>query len=353
MAKDPRKTEPATPKRRQKARDEGQVARSIELTNSAIFLAIVINAIFFSQYLYRHLFDIFRWGFGDLLNTHITQQNIYSLIIFVMEQFLLTILPWLGVILFVGLAINIYQVGWKVTTKPLAPKLSKLNPLNGVKRLFSMQALLNLLKSVAKVVVVGLVLYYALKDETNNLINLMDQSVGSILLYISKISYKIILKILFILVPIGILDFLYQKHDYEENMKMTKEEVKDERRQAEGDPQVKSKIRSKQFEIIRRRMLQEVPKADVIITNPTHIAVALKYERNEMDAPMVIAKGAGLIAERIKKIASENSVPIVENKPLARTIFKTVELGEYIPEELYKAVAEILAYVYRLKNKLA
>jgi flagellar biosynthetic protein FlhB len=352
MARDPRKTEPATPKRREKARDEGQVARSIELNNTAIFLAIIINFILFAGYIYRHLFDIFTWGFGNALLIHITEKNIYNLLIIIMKDFLITILPWLGVIMVIGVIVNIYQVGWKITTKPLMPKFSKLNPITGFKRFFSMQAFLNLLKSIAKVVVVGIILYYALKDEAPQLINLMTYSPGAILVYISKLTYKIILKILFILIPIGLLDYMYQKYDFEENLKMTKEEIKDERRQAEGDPQVKSKIRSKQFEIIRRRMLQEVPKADVIITNPTHIAVAIVYIREKMDAPKVIAKGAGVIAERIKKIAQENSVPIIENKPLARTLFKSVELGDFIPESLYKAVAEILAYVYKLKNKI-
>jgi flagellar biosynthetic protein FlhB len=352
MAKDPRKTEKATPKRREKTREEGQVARSIELNNAAIFLAIIINFLFFSNYVYRHLFDIFKWGFGNALNQEITQSNIYTLLIVIMKHFLITILPWLGVIMLIGLAVNIYQVGWKISFKPLMPKFSNINPINGFQRFISMQALMNLLKSVIKVVIVGFVLYYALKDEAKNIIPLMDQSVGDILIYISKLTYKIFLKVLMILIPLALADYFYQKYDFEENLKMTKEEVKDEMRQAEGDPQVKSKIRSKQFEIIRRRMLQEVPKADVIITNPTHIAVAILYQRGNMNAPKVIAKGAGLIAERIKKIAQENNVPIIENKPLARTLFKIVELGEYIPESLYKAVAEILAYVYKLKNKI-
>ena len=352
MAKDPRKTEPATPKRRKKTREEGQVARSIELNNSAIFLAIVINFLLFSGYLYRHLFDIFTWGLGEGLLTHITPKSLYYIIIVVMKNFLITILPWLGVIMILGLAINIYQVGWFISIKPIIPKFSKINPLTGFSRFFSMQSLLNLLKSIAKVVIVGIILYYALKNETFKLINLMSESVGDILKYVSDLTFHIFLKMLFILIPIAILDYVYQKHDFEESIKMTKEEVKDERRQAEGDPHIKSKIRSKQFEVIRRRMLQEVPKADVIITNPTHIAVALLYERSNMEAPTVIAKGAGVIAERIKKIAKENNVPIIENKPLARTLFKAVELGEYIPESLYKAVAEILAYVYRLKNKI-
>ena len=352
MAKDPRRTEAPTPKRRNKSREEGQVARSIELTNAAIFLAIIVNFLFCANYVYRHLFDIFVWGFGQGLRQHITQSNIYTLLIVVMKQFLLIILPWLGVIMIAGLAVNIYQVGWKITWKPLAPKFSNLNPLKGFSRFFSIQALLNLLKSVVKVVIVGFVLYYALKDEAKNIIPLMNQSVGDILTYISNLTYKIFLKILMILIPFAAADYFYQRYDFEENLKMTKEEVKDEMRQAEGDPQVKSKIRSKQLEIIRRRMLQEVPKADVIITNPTHIAVAIVYERGNMDAPKVIAKGAGLIAERIKKIAQENSIPVIENKPLARTLFKVVELGEYIPETLYKAVAEILAYVYKLKNKI-
>ncbi len=352
MAKDPRKTEPATPKRRNKAREEGQVARSIELNNAVIFLAIILNFILLSKYVYSHLFDIFRWGFSDCLLFKINQSSLYNLMAYVMKNFLIIILPWLGIIMFFGLVVNIYQVGWKITWKPVMPKLSKINPLKGFGRFFSVQSLLNLVKSILKMVIVGTVLYFALKDEARNIIPLMDQSVGQIFIYISKVTYNIFLKVLMILIPLGILDYLYQKYDFEENLKMTKEEVKDERKLAEGDPQIKAKIRSKQFEIAKRRMLQEVPKADVIITNPTHLAIALQYDKLSMEAPKVIAKGAGLIAERIKKIAQENDIPIVENKPLARALFKIVELGDFIPENFYKAVAEVLAYVYKLKNKI-
>lgn len=351
MAKDPRKTEPPTPKRRNKAREEGQVARSMELNNAVIFLAIIINFILFSKYIYSHLFDIFKWGFSDGLLFKINQGSLYNLMAFIMKNFLFIILPWMGIVMILGVIVNIYQVGWKITWKPVKPKLSKINPFKGFGRFFSVQSLLNLLKSIIKMVIVGVVLYYALKGEAENIIPLMDQSVGQILIYISKLTYKIFLKVLMILIPLAILDYLYQRYEFEENLKMTKEEVKDERKLAEGDPEVKAKIRSKQLEVIRRRMLQEVPKADVIITNPTHLAIALQYDKLSMDAPKVIAKGAGIIAERIKKIAEENNVPIIENKPLARALFKVVELGDYIPENFYKAVAEVLAYVYKLKNK--
>ncbi len=352
MPKDPRRTEPPTPKRRKKAREEGQVARSIELTNAAIFCAIIINFILLSRYTFSHLFDIYQEYLSNWILFKLTDENSYFLLLLTIKKFLLIILPWLLIIMFAGLAINIYQVGWKITFKPIQPKFSKINPLKGFSRFFSKDMLINIVKSLLKVIVIAIILYTTIKDDIPKLIQLMDMAPYNILVFISKLTFKIFLKIFFLfLIPLGIIDFLYQKYEYEENLKMTKEEVKDELRQAEGDPEVKRKIRSKQMEIARRRMMKEVPKADVIITNPTHLAIALLYDRLTMPAPKVIAKGSGLIAERIKEIARQNDIPIVENKPLARALFKVVDLGDYIPENFYKAVAEVLAYVYRLKGK--
>ena len=353
MAKDPRRTEPATPKRRKKAREEGQVARSIELTNAAIFLAIIGNMLLFGNFTFRHLFDIIQEYFSNWILMDLNPTNSYFLLQLTMRKFLLIIAPWLIITCLVGLAINFFQVGWMLTWKPVIPKFSKINPIKGFSRFFSKDMLISLGKSLVKIIIVAIILYFTIKNDYPKIVMLMDKSPYDILLYISKITLKIFLKIfLLFLVPLGILDFIYQKHEYEENLKMTKEEVKDEMRQAEGDPEVKKKIRSKQLEIARRRMMREVPKADVIITNPTHLAIALQYDRLTMPAPKVIAKGAGLIAERIKEIARENDIPIVENKPLAQTLYKIVELGDFIPENLYKAVAEVLAYVYRLKGKI-
>ncbi len=353
MAKDPRRTEPPTPKRRKKARDEGQVARSIELNNTAIFAGILICFLLYSKFTFRHLFDIYREFITNWLLIDLNDRNSYFLLLLSMKKFLIIIAPWLITIMAVGVIINIFQVGWHITTKPLSPKFSKINPIKGFSRFFSKDMLINLGKSILKVIFVGIILYFSVKDELPKIVQLMDLSPYEVLVFISKLTFKLFLKVFLIfLIPLGILDYIYQKYEYEENLKMTKEEVKDEMRQAEGDPEVKKKIRSKQMEIARRRMIKEVPKADVVITNPVHLAVALMYDRKTMPAPKVIAKGAGIIAERIKEIARENDIPIIENKPLARTLFKNVELGDFIPESLYKAVAEVLAYVYRLKGKI-
>ncbi len=351
MAKDPRRTEPATPKRRKKAREEGQVARSIELNNTGIFLAIIINMIIFGKFTYRHLFDILQDFFSNWLLINLNPTNTNFLLQMTMKKFLFVISPWLLITAFIGFFINIFQVGWFLTWKPIQPKLSKIDPIKGFKRFFSKELLVNLLKSLLKIIIIAIILYFTIKDDIYSIILLMDKSPYNSLSYISHTTFKIILKIFFLfLIPLGIIDFVYQKFEYEENLKMTKEEIKDEMRQSEGDPEVKKKIRSKQLEIARRRMMQEVPKADVVITNPTHLAIALQYDKLTMIAPKVIAKGAGIIAERIKEIARENNIPIVENKPLAQTLFKIVELGDFIPENLYKAVAEVLAYVYKLKG---
>ena len=353
MPKDPRRTEPPTPKRRKKARDEGQVARSIELNNAAIFFAIIINMIILSGFTFRHLFDIIKEYLANWILFDLNPTNSYYILQITMKKFLIVIAPWLIITAFVGFAINIAQVGWKITWKPLQPKLSKINPLTGFSRFFSKDMLINLGKSLIKIIIVAAILYYTIKNDIPKIVLLMDKSPYASLAFISKLTLKIFLKIFFLfLIPLGIIDYIYQKYEYEENLKMTKEEVKDEMRQAEGDPEVKKKIRSKQMEIARQRMMKEVPKADVIITNPSHLAIALQYDRFTMPAPKVIAKGAGLIAERIKEIGRQNNIPIVENKPLAQTLFKMVELGDFIPENLYKAVAEILAYVYKLKGKI-
>ncbi len=350
MPKDPRRTEPATRKQRDRVRNEGQVARSEELTNSAIFVAIIINFYFFSNYVFRHLFDIFRWGFSDNLLKNMNQANIYSLLLLVMKEILITLAPWLIIIFSIGLLVNIAQVGWHVTYNPIQPKLSKL--FRGLPRFFSKESLITLLKSIIKMIIIGWPIYNVLKDEIENILPLMDQPLFDSFSYTANLTYRIFFKVIIIFLPLGILDYLYQKHEFEESIKMTKEEVKDERRQAEGDPEVKSKIKTKQMELAMRRMFKQIPKADVVITNPTHLAIALHYDKTTMDAPKVVAKGAGFVAERIKKIAEEHGVPIIENKPLTRALFKLVEIGDSIPENFYKAVAEVLAYVYKLKNKI-
>ena len=246
--------------------------------------------------------------------------------------------------------VTVYQVGWKVTAKPMEPKLSKFNPINGFKRIFSKDSLFELLKSLVKVGVIAYVAYTNIVDEANNLFILYDISLNQAIALVGSIIIEFGIEISVIFIVIGLIDYIYQKWKFGEDMKMTKQEVKDEYKNTEGDPQIKGRIRQKMREASQRRMMQDVPKADVVITNPTHFAVAIKYDAEVSRAPIVVAKGEDYLAQKIKEVARENHVEIVENKPLARMLYHNVDIGAEIPPELYQAVAEVLAMVYHMKN---
>jgi flagellar biosynthetic protein FlhB len=247
---------------------------------------------------------------------------------------------------------NLIQVGFMFSWEPLTPKLSKLNPLQGIKRLISLRSLTEVVKFIAKVVLVGIVVYTAIRKEIPFIMPLAEHSIPAIGGYICMTIFKIILRTSWVLLALAILDYAYQRWDFEKSLRMTKQEIKDELKQSEGDPLIKSRIRRVQREWARRRMMEAVPEADVVITNPLELAIAVAYRNEAMAAPQVLAKGRGAVAERIRQIARSHGIPIVENRPLARALFKEVDVGQQIPAALYKAVAEVLAYVYRLKNRM-
>ena len=250
----------------------------------------------------------------------------------------------------VTLLVSIVQVGWKVSTKPMKPELSKLNPLNGFKRIFSKDSLFELVKSILKIVIIIYIVYTSIKDNANDLFALYDLGLNQAVALVGTLIINTGIKISIVYLVIGLADFIYQKHKFNEDMKMTKQEVKDEYKNTEGDPQIKGRQRRKMQEVSQKRMMQDVPKADVVITNPTHFAVALKYEAKVSSAPVVLAKGEDYLAQKIKEVARENKIEIVENKPLARMLYHNVDVGAEIPPELYQAVAEVLAAVYKAKN---
>jgi flagellar biosynthetic protein FlhB len=289
-------------------------------------------------------------------NVSETQMD-YSRLMMLMRKALIllvkTAAPIAGGIMLMGVVANVVQVGFLFTLKPLMPKLEKINPVSGFSRFFSMRSIVETLKNIVKLVLIICVAYITLKKEFLTMLTLADASVLSIWAYVLAVSYKVILRIALAMVIIAILDYAYQRFEHEKQLKMTHQEVKEERKQLEGDPQVKARIRSLQREMARRRMMEQVPKATVVVTNPTHLAIALRYEPKENDAPVVVAKGKDLIAQKIKKLAQENDVPVVEDKPLARSMYDKVEVGFPIPVEFFTAVAEIMAYVYRLKNRNA
>jgi len=348
------KTEAPTGKRRSKAREEGQVAKSVEVGTVAVLLSGLAALYIFGSFLYGRFEYFLRDSFKIWANPSFTDADFLAFTKRYIEDYLITLLPIFALILAVTFIVQAIQVGGiKVTWKALAPKLSAFNPISGLKRLlFSLRSLVELGKSLAKLIIVGWVAYTIISGETDFLINLGDMEVRSIILYILSVMFRIFLWVSIVMIFIAIIDFSYQKYEHEKNLKMTKQEIKDESKQTEGDPQVKSRIKSLQREMAMRRMMENVPKADVVVTNPVHLAIALGYDNFSMSAPTVLAKGAGLVAENIKKRAREHEIPIVENKELARNLYSMVDLGSEIPTTLYQAVAEVLAYVYRLKGKV-
>ena len=297
------------------------------------------------SYIYENMPDFVKINEGGL-----SVQAAAGLIASVTLKSLLIMLPFMAFGFVVTLLVSIVQVGWKVSTKPMKPELSKLNPLNGFKRIFSKDSLFELVKSILKIVIIIYIAYTSIKDNANDLFALYDLGLNQAVALVGTLIINTGIKISIVYLVIGLADFIYQKHKFSEDMKMTKQEVKDEYKNTEGDPQIKGRQRRKMQEVSQKRMMQDVPKADVVITNPTHFAVALKYEAKVSSAPVVLAKGEDYLAQKIKEVARENKIEIVENKPLARMLYHNVDVGAEIPPELYQAVAEVLAAVYKAKN---
>ena len=351
------KTEPATAKKLENARKEGQVAKSKELGNAVALLALFVVLKIFIGSIGEKLMGGFNSIYAKIpditgnSNRNFTIQLLHNLIMDSLLNILLLMLPIFGIGVLVAFLVDLVQVKWKVTTKPMKPKFSKLNPLSGFKRIFSMRSLVELLKSVLIIIIIVYVSYTELKDKFIYLFYLYDITIPESLVFIGNLILGLGLKISAIFLIVGFGDLAYQKHKFKEDQKMTKQEVKDEFKNSEGDPQVKGQIRQKMRQASQRRMMQSVPQADVVITNPTHFAVAIKYDPETASAPILLAKGEDYLAQKIKEAARENQIEIVENKPLARAIYFNVEIGAQIPPELYQAVAEVLAFVYKVKNK--
>ncbi|WP_457571048.1 flagellar biosynthesis protein FlhB [Desulfovulcanus sp.] len=350
--KDPSRTEKATPKRRKKARKEGNVPRSQELSKVMSLLAGVIALRIGISFIGEQIIDLYNWFLDKGIYTEVNQDNIYALFLFCAQKIALIVLPVMMFIALISFITVRLQVGHLWTTKPLKPKFKNFNLVAGLKKIFfDSKTFIRLARSLLQACAVAIAPYLVLKSEFHNLLPLFYESTTGIAAYILDTGYTMTKYALVPMLIIGIADLIYTRWDYEENLKMTKEEIKDERKQAEGDPTIKSKQKQKMLLAMQKRMMKKVPEADVVITNPTHIAVALKYDPMQAPAPLVLAKGAGHVAEKIKEIARKHNVPIKENKPLARALYKSVEVGETIPEELYKAVAALLAQLYKYRRQ--
>ena len=346
------RSEPATPRKRRKTREEGRTAKSQDLGAAVVILAGLAM-----------IFILFRWWFiwiGTFTETCMlfiagnqigTEGWISLLAREALKTFFYVWIPLGFCAGLVGLGINVYQVGFFLASKPLIPDFKRMNPISGMKKIVSLRSLVELCKGIIKAGLLMLMVYTALKNELEGMSHAIAYPLIQGVPLVVETIWWLALKMALLLLVLGIFDYVYQRWEFERSIKMSKKEIKDEYKQMEGDPKVKQRIRQRQREIARRRMMSEVPKADVVVTNPTTYAVALQYDRGIMDAPVVLAKGRGVIARRIREIAEEHAIPIVENPPLARSLYDIAEIGTEIPESLYKAVAEVLAFVYKMKKK--
>ena len=342
------KTEEPTAKKRADARKKGQVGRSQELNTAFVLLVGFFTLKLLWDSIYLSIASYTTYVFTNL-NQSVDTENIIHIFIGIIVVLAKTAFPVMFAIMLIGLAINFFQVGLNFNTESIEFKLDKLNPINGFGRIFSKRSLVELAKSFFKILVIGFFLYRFIHEQILAMPQFMFFDLTTSLALVAEIIFQMAFIVIGVIMIMALMDYGYQKWQTTQDLKMTKQEVKDEMKQSEGDPQIKGKIRQKQRQMAMARMMKEVPKADVIVTNPTHYAIALSYQQG-MSAPLVVAKGQDLVAQRIKEIAREARVPIIENKPLARAIYAAVQIGDVIPQELYQAVAEVLAYVYRLKH---
>ncbi|REE94432.1 flagellar biosynthetic protein FlhB [Paenibacillus taihuensis] len=346
------KTERATPKKRNDARKKGQIAKSQEIPGALILLFVFISFFPLGGYYKSRLLSLFGILFEQKLLMEVTTSNVISLFSDLMMQGFMLLVPIFGIAVVVALIANYAQVGILFTGEPIKMKLEKLNPISGFKNLLSLQSLVELVKNVLKLLLIGLIVYQTLWSERGQIMNLARVPIGSIFSFVAGVTIKLGIEIGAILAVLAFFDYMYKRYKHEKSLRMSKQDIKDEHKNSEGDPLIKGKIKERQRRLALQRMMQEVPKADVVITNPTHFAIALKYDGATMEAPTVIAKGMDFVALRIKDIAKEHGVIMMENRPLARALYDRAEIGDTIPADLFQAVAEVLAYVYKLKQKV-
>lgn len=346
------KTEKATPKKRQDSRKKGQVAKSQDVGTSFIMLAVFFAFLLLGSYFLDLCLDLYKHSFTDFILVEVTPSNLEGVMmeaLLLMAEFLA---PVMIAAIVAALVSNYMQVGFLFSTETVAIKLEKLDPIKGFKRIFSLRAVVELFKSILKIAFIGVITFAVLWINVEDIMMLAQYTVGDSLAIVGNLTVQMGLFASFALVALAGLDYLYQKYDFEKNIRMSKQDIKDEHKNIEGDPLIKSKIKQRQREMAMRRMMQEVPHADVVITNPTHYAIALKYDDAKLDAPFVVAKGVDFVAQKIKYIAKENDVTLVENRPLARALYDQAEIGQAIPEEFFQTVAEILAVIYQTKGTI-
>ncbi|MGM0501134.1 MAG: flagellar biosynthesis protein FlhB [Bacillota bacterium] len=351
MADDAEKTEDPTPKKKKEAREEGQVAESKELNTALTLLFSFIALLFVMPYIVKEIMRFITKAYTQYFSMELTLLNFNNLILEIMLFILKLIAPIFSTVIVIGVLSSILQIGFLFSPKIITPDFSKLNPIQGFKQMFSIKSLVELVKSVVKIIIVILISYFTIKGVLPKLLTLIYSDARRVMALLGELSFDLGIRVSLVFLVLGIVDLFYQQWQHKEDLKMSKKEVEEERKQSEGNPEIKSQRKQKQQEMAQKRMMQDVPEADVVITNPTHFAVAIKFDLDDMEAPIVVAKGQGELAKKIKEVAQESEIEIVEEKPLARALYRMVEIGEEIPPELYQAVAEILAYVYEMDEE--
>jgi flagellar biosynthetic protein FlhB len=345
------KTEKATPKKRQDSRKKGQVAKSQDINTAILLLFIFFLFLVVGEYMKDAMTNMFRHSFTEYMKWEVTENNVQQVFVETTVEMSKAIAPIMGVAIIAGIASNFMQVGVLFTTEPLKIDLKKIDPIQGAKKIFSARAIVELLKSLLKITFVGFVTFSIIWINKDEMMMLSGKDVDSALAFFGNITVIMGIAASLLLLILAVLDYMYQKYDFEKNIRMSKNDIKDEYKNIEGNPLIKGKIKEKQRQMAARRMMSEVPKADVVITNPTHFAIAIKYDENLVNAPYVVAKGTDYVALKIKEVAKATHIPTVENRPLARAMYSQVDIGNAIGEEFFQAVAEILAYVYQLEKK--
>ena len=346
------KTEKATPKKRRDARKKGQVLKSAEVNTAVLTVSMFIVLFAVGGWMVGNLSGLLTYFLGNIgaAREPLTDADITMNITRAIWEFLWILLPIMAVALVMGILANVAQIGFLLTGETVKPKLSKINPIQGFKRIFSMRSVVEMLKSILKITLMTVIAYQEYRKNFNTFPMMMDLSIRQAAHDIVEMSMAIAIKASAVLIAIGLADYLYQWWEYERNLKMSKHEIKQEVKQDEGDPMIRSKRKEKQRQMSMMRMMRAIPQADVVITNPTHYAVAIRYNEAESDAPVVLAKGKDHLALRIREIAGQNRVEIVENKPVAQALYMSCEVGQRIPVDMFAAVAEILSYVYKKRH---
>ena len=350
---DQEKTEEATPKRREEARKKGQVARSQEIGSAALVLGGLLALTLMGETLVRRSVGALTQSWGSIGSSPLTDAGVHALAVDAMQMGLQLFLPIVGLMAVIGILASVVQHGGLWATDLLVPDIERISPIAGFKRIFSLRSLVMFLKTLIKFVLVASVTYYVVIGQMPTVVTSMQIDPRQALSVSGGVLGKLMLWTGVAIAFLGVVDYLFERWEYERSIRMSRQEMREEVKQTEGDPLLRARIRTIQREMARKRMISEVPKADVIVTNPTELAVAVLYLQGEMGAPKVVAKGAGFLAAKIREVAKEHNIPLVENKPVARALYRSVKVGRQIPSTLYRAVAEILAYVYRLKAKQA